>query len=127
MFDRYRVEQALRSVNDQLVSLGSCPIELVICGGSALQALGLIDRTTRDLDILAQVSRSSDGLLVLNSAKDLPEDLIIAAGIVANDLSLPSDWLNSGPTDLLTYGLPDGFIERLHTRSGMRFLKESWI
>ena len=28
---------------------------------------------------------------------------------------LPADWLNTGPTDLLTVGLPHGCARRLHT------------
>ena len=35
---------------------------------------------------------------------------------VARDYSLPTDWLNPGPTDLLRFGLPDGFIDRLERR-----------
>ena len=115
-FDRNLSELALNAVNEQLRALHAHPVELVVCGGSALQALGLVNRTTRDLDILAQASHDIDGLLVLNSAKTLPEKLILAAKNVAQDLNLPDDWLNAGPTDLLTQGLPDGFINRLHLR-----------
>jgi hypothetical protein len=32
---------------------------------------------------------------------------------VARDFSLPPQWLNAGPTDLLDFGLPEGFLERL--------------
>ena len=35
---------------------------------------------------------------------------------VARDFSLPTDWLNAGPTELLELGLPDGFIDRLERR-----------
>jgi len=52
--DREGVTILLNAVSDQLVLLRSPIIELVVCGGSALQALGLIDRTTRDLDILVK-------------------------------------------------------------------------
>jgi hypothetical protein len=127
LLDKNRVEQALNAVNDQLQASAALPIELVVCGGSALQALGLVNRTTRDLDILAQVSRGNDGLLVLNSAKILPDKLMFAANIVADDLNLPADWLNAGPTDLLTQGLPNGFIERLHTRKYGSFLTIHFI
>jgi hypothetical protein len=29
---------------------------------------------------------------------------------------LPDEWLNAGPTDLLDFGLPEGFVERLERR-----------
>jgi hypothetical protein len=35
---------------------------------------------------------------------------------VARDFSLPADWLNPGPTDLLEFGLPEGLIGRLERR-----------
>jgi hypothetical protein len=39
----------LDALSDQLRSLGSQP-ELVVIGGSALTALGLVRRATRDVD-----------------------------------------------------------------------------
>lgn len=86
--------------------------ELVVIGGSGLLALGIIERSTRDVDLLAL--RSGDKL---DSAKPLPKKLATARDRVARDFSLPSDWLNPGPTDLLTLGLPDGFIDRLERRN----------
>lgn len=80
-------------------------------GGSGLLALGLIERSTRDVDILAL--RSGDRL---DSAKPLPADLAAGRDRVARDFSLPADWLNPDPTDLLEFGLPAGFIERLERR-----------
>ena len=81
-------------------------------GGSGLLALGIIERSTRDVDLLAL--RSGDKL---DSAEPLPKKLAIARARVARDFSLPADWLNTGPTDLLTLGLPDGFINRLERRN----------
>ena len=52
--DRKGTITALQALNDQLgMSRNSC-VEIVVCGGSALQALYLVDRTTRDVDILLQ-------------------------------------------------------------------------
>jgi hypothetical protein len=93
---------------------------LVVCGGSALQALGLVERTTRDVDVLAVVHRTAGddaSPLLLLSAEPLPPLLIEAAQEVQKDFNLPSDWLNAGPTDLLTEGLPEGCTERLHSFS----------
>ncbi len=80
-------------------------------GGSALLALGLVERTTKDVDIVAL--RSDEDL---DYAKPLPEGLQAACDLVARDFSLPAGWLNPGPTDLLKFGLPDGFVDRLERR-----------
>jgi hypothetical protein len=53
----------------------------------------------------------------LGSARPLPPNLEVAGARVARDFSLPADWLNPGPTDLLEFGLPEGFIDRLERRN----------
>jgi hypothetical protein len=83
----------------------------VVIGGSALTALGLVKRATRDVDLLAI---AEDG--ELRSAEPLPDALRIARDRVARDFELDENWLNSGPTALLTWGLPDGFLTRVVTR-----------
>lgn len=103
-------DRLLSALGEQLAALGQ-RFELVVIGGSGLLALGLIERSTRDIDILAL--RSGDEL---DSAKPLPPNLEAARDRVARDFSLPKDWLNPGPTDLLEFGLPEGFIERLERR-----------
>jgi len=99
------------ALGEQLAAAGE-RYELVVIGGSGLLALGIIERSTRDVDLLAL--RSGDKL---DSAEPLPKKLATARERVARDFSLPSDWLNPGPTDLLTLGLPDGFINRLERRN----------
>jgi hypothetical protein len=75
-------------------------------------ALGLVSRTTRDVDVVAL---RDEGRLL--SAETLPEGLVKAAELVAADFGLPSDWLNPGPAALLQWGLPDEFLERAIARS----------
>jgi hypothetical protein len=82
-----------------------------VIGGSALTALGLVKRATRDVDLLAI---AEDG--ELRSAEPLPDALRIARDRVARDFELDENWLNNGPTALLTWGLPDGFLTRVVTR-----------
>jgi hypothetical protein len=103
-------EQLLAALGEQLAAAGE-RFELVIAGGSALLALGLIERSTRDVDIVAL--RSDDDL---ESATPMPSPLVQACERVARDFNLPSEWLNAGPTDLLTFGLPEGFLDRVETR-----------
>ena len=103
--------EALFSALDEQLATAGERYELVVIGGSGLLALGMIERSTRDVDLVAL--RSGDDL---NSAKPLPEPLEAARNRVARDFSLPDDWLNSGPGDLLDFGMPEGFIERLERR-----------
>lgn len=100
----------LVALGEQIAAAGE-RYELVVIGGSGLLALGIIERSTRDVDLLAL--RSGDRL---DSAEPLPKKLATARDRVARDFSLPVDWLNPGPTDLLELGLPDGFIDRLERR-----------
>ena len=41
------------------------PIEILVCGGSALNVLGLVQRTTEDVDVLAYVMRNKEGKFLL--------------------------------------------------------------
>ena len=107
-----RLDEALHALEEQLGAGGSS-FELIVIGGSALQALGLIERATRDVDVVALVDGKD-----LSSADPLPEALVSAAGRVARDFGLPLVWLNSGPADLFRLGLPEGFAQRLVTRIG---------
>jgi hypothetical protein len=100
----------LGALGEQLAARGE-RFELVVIGGAGLQALGLIQRTTRDVDIVAL--REGDQL---EKAKPLPDGLQAACDLVARDFSLPANWLNPGPTDILDLGLPEGFIDRLERR-----------
>jgi Nucleotidyltransferase of unknown function (DUF6036) len=104
--DAGAVDTLLSALGEQLVLLGQS-YSIVVVGGSALLALGLVSRPTRDVDVVALLD---DGSLV--SAKPLPEGLLQAAGIVAGDFNLPQGWLNDGPAALADFGLPDDFLRR---------------
>lgn len=113
--DQAGVDAALDALSAHLSRSVGRPIQLVVCGGSALEALGLVDRVTKDIDVLA-VADEIGGELRLASADPLPESVSEAAKIVARDLELPVDWINSAPTELLRDGLPEGLVGRLHSR-----------
>jgi hypothetical protein len=102
--------EILGALGEQLAARGE-RYELVVIGGSALLALGLVERTTKDVDVVAL--RSDEGLA---SARSLPDGLLVARDLVARDFSLLPEWLNPGPTKLLDFGLPDGFVDRLERR-----------
>jgi hypothetical protein len=103
------LEQALTLLERRLSRGKNPPLELVVCGGSALIATGLVTRTTKDVDVLALMDSASN----LIDPSPLPSYLISAAKIVAQNLNLPEDWLNTGPADLFRMGLPEGFEDRL--------------
>jgi hypothetical protein len=88
------------------------PARLVVCGGSALIAMGLGSRTTNDADVVALLD--ANGQLV--SPDPLPDSLLKAASQVARDLGLAENWLNNGPSQgeggLFQMGLPADEIHR---------------
>ena len=120
-FDSASLDLTLRSLAIRLEQNGAQPVVLVVCGGSALILSRLIARTTRDVDIVALIRDSE-----LCAPAPMPAELQQAATEVAEDLGLPEDWLNNGPSrdegGLFQKGLPGGLQERLSQRSfGNRF------
>jgi hypothetical protein len=110
------VENILAALGEQLESLLENQIELLVCGGSALNILGLVQRTTEDIDILAYVRRDGEGKISIVKAEPLTPELTEAAKKVARDFNLPERWLNPGPASAVDFGLPDGLMERVITR-----------
>lgn len=106
------LDQSLRLMAERLEQMGAPTENLVVCGGSALLALGLVQRTTRDVDVLAGVDPHS-GLV---DPRPLSAALSRVAGEVGVALDLPHGWLNAGPADLVLSGLPEGFPSRLIRR-----------
>jgi len=85
--------------------------EVVAIGGASLVLLGYIDRTTKDLDLVAIMEAGC-----LMSAKHLPQGLLKEITAVGTALELGEHWVNGGPTALLEAGLPEGFKNRLVIR-----------
>ena len=106
--DFSKLKSALDLLNEQLLLMDSPPVNLVVCGGSALIAMGLVARTTQDVDVLATFTDS--GLI---DPEPFPDALLKAARQTGDLLKLPDNWLNCGPADLFRMGLPEGFVERL--------------
>jgi hypothetical protein len=102
--------ELLGALEQRLATVGTS-FDLVVIGGSALLAKGLVSRATQDVDVVALVT--AGGLV---SAVDLPPELLAAVARVARDFEVPASWLNSGPAELLRFGLPPGFQERWETQ-----------
>lgn len=111
MLDDAHLEQALNTLGELLADRGES-YDIVVIGGGALMLLGLIDRPTKDLDVVARV----EGALWLRAAP-FPGPLTRAVLDVASALDLAEDWLNPGPADLMDFGLPEGFEARAVVRS----------
>lgn len=101
-----------------LLELHECPpVKLVVCGGAALLARGLRERTTQDVDVLALIDDTNTPVAPV----PLPESLVGAAAQVAQTLDLPADWLNNEPSrdahGLFQMGLPEGLLRRTTCRT----------
>lgn len=107
--------------------IDKAPVDLLVCGGSALQALRLVSRTTKDIDVVAMVSRSSEQELIMSTAKPLPPHLVEAAKKVARDFDLKDGWINPGPTSALDFGLPAGVLDRAEVHDYGRTLTVRFI
>ncbi|MBI4224487.1 MAG: hypothetical protein HY609_06090 [Deltaproteobacteria bacterium] len=94
-----------REINERLKELGHIydqlngpDLEIGICGGAALILTDLVSRVTKDVDLLYPLT--------------LPPQFTKAAQIVAQNQGLPANWINQGPKDLFTMGLPENFQQR---------------
>ena len=118
-------DEALQLLNGRLALDGAPRYNLVVCGGTALNATGLISRTTKDVDIVALMD---DGEMLLDPAP-LPQPLVDAALVVAENMGLPNDWLNNGPSSddggLFRLGLPVAIMPTTST-CWLRRLMNCW-
>ena len=86
------LDQALTLLAGRLDIAQSEPVRLVVCGGSALIAMGLRQRTTKDMDVVALMNAAHE----LVSPDPLPDFLLTAAGQVARDLGCHPRFWNQG-------------------------------
>jgi hypothetical protein len=107
------LDKAFKLLSGRLELAQSEPVRLVICGGSALIAMGFRNRATNDADVVALLGENGE----LISPDPLPEALLEAAAQAARDLGLNENWLNNEPSrnegGLFQMGLPQGFVGRL--------------
>ena len=122
--DHSVLDGAMSLLGNLMVARKRSPIHLVVCGGSALIALNLVTRTTKDVDVLATLDHGQ-----LNCARPLPGWLLEDANAVRTELNLPDNWLNDGPADenLFRLGLPAGVAGRLVQREFGPALQVSFI
>ncbi|MDH7511989.1 MAG: DUF6036 family nucleotidyltransferase [Clostridiales bacterium] len=109
------IEKALVALSEQLEALDAGIIEMVVCGGAALNVLGYVRRTTKDVDVVALVEKNGKSTSLVKAGPFSPL-IRQAADKVRRDFNLPENWLNPGPASVMDFGLPKALMERTETR-----------
>lgn len=85
-------------------------ISLVVVGGASLASTGLVERTTKDVDVIARADRRGNET-ILFPASPLPPEFLGLVERVARDYGLPPDWLNTVIDSQWKAGLPPRLAE----------------
>lgn len=110
------LERGLAAVGDLLAAEG-VEIGIIVAGGTALNLLGIVQRTTDDVDVLAILQdQAASGGVMLAPPDPLPEPLQRAIARVARDFQLPEDWMNTVVGLQWRAGLPPELERRLRWR-----------
>lgn len=113
LMNREKIEEAFALLGERLAAESLAHIRLVVCGGASLIAGTLVQRSTRDVDVLALM----DGNNQLVNPDPLPAELLRLAHEVAEELDIEQFWLNNGPSrgsgGLFQMGLPEGLLSRV--------------
>ncbi|MEE8350135.1 MAG: DUF6036 family nucleotidyltransferase [Acidobacteriota bacterium] len=106
-----RIEELLTAVGELLQAAGHrCSI--VVVGGASLNLLGLLERTTKDIDVAARVE-VKEGRRIFVHPDPLPEPLQKAITTVARDFSIPTEWMNTQVATQWTDALPTFLFEEI--------------
>ena len=119
------IQEALSRTGRRLALMDAGEYSVLVCGGSALKLVGLIERATNDVDVVAMVETSGEKLPPKVLREGLPEEVSKAAHHVALDLGLPTDWLNDSAIEVQRLGLPPGILRRAHPK-GVRPLSHGF-
>lgn len=106
------IGNALQAVGE-LLAADDQRIGIVVIGGAALNLLGIVDRATRDVDIVAVTEVPGHPESLARPPLPLPAALTAAITQVARDFGLPENWMNRGPAGQWDVGFLPGFAERV--------------
>jgi hypothetical protein len=112
--DASALEELLAALGEHLAA-AQATVAIVVVGGGALSVMGWVDRTTRDIDVIARARREGGGWVV-DPPEPLPRVLVEAVARVARNYALPTDWLNTAVAMQWRTGLPDRFVEEIQWR-----------
>lgn len=107
MLEFDRLNEAMSLLGALLEERGQ-QVGVLVIGGGSLLLLGVIERPTKDIDIVGL--QTADGY---RKAEGLPAFLTTAVQEVGAVLDLGEDWFNCGPADLFELGLPSGLEDRV--------------
>lgn len=115
---RARLDEVLGAVGELLQARGES-IGIVVVGGASLNLLGLVSRTTSDVDVIATTERNeASGAIQLHPPPHpLPTALQEAILTVARDFGLPRDWMNTEIAAQWRQGLPPWLSDDLAWRN----------
>ena len=100
------LDPALSAVGE-LLEKEHTEVALVVVGGATLNLLGLIDRTTQDVDVIARATDPIGAVPARLAPPDpLPDALQRAILRVARDFGLAPDWINTAIARQWSQGLP---------------------
>jgi len=102
------IEHALKVLGRRMALDGAPDMEVLCCGASALCVLGLLSRSTMDVDVLGVVVRDLD----LDPCEVFPMEMERAIANAGLELGLADDWFNGSASRMLERGVPAGTLER---------------
>lgn len=106
--DRRGMIGALERLGQLLADRGE-HVRVVVVGGAALSLLRVVDRTTRDVDVIAFATETSGELTLARPPELLPPALTDGIARVARDLGLEPDWMNCMVSRQWATGMPPQF------------------
>ncbi len=109
------LEAALAALGDLLAAEDE-HIAIVVVGGATLNLLGVVQRATSDVDVIARAVRAPSGDLRLERPLPFPPALAGSIRTVARDFGLPDDWMNAVIGAQWTRGLPPGLRQDITWR-----------
>ncbi len=92
------------------------PLNVAVCGGAALIAVGLVTRATQDVDVIALLRTNQVNVEVLDD-KILPADVERLVAEIGIELGIRKDWLNFEASPLIAFGFPPDMTRRLIKKS----------
>lgn len=110
------IEAALTAAGELLRANGD-EVAIVVVGGATMNLLGLVHRSTSDVDVIARAYHDGSGVLRLFPAEPFPESLQAAIRTVARDFAIPPNWMNAEVGAQWAHGLPSWILEDITWRS----------
>ncbi len=107
-----RLDEILGRLNRKMAYAEVEPLHVVVCGGAALIAVGLVTRATQDVDIIALL-RANEGKIEMLADKILPADVQRLVAEIGVELGIREDWLNFDASPLIAFGFPPNMMTRL--------------